>query len=195
DSRVVFLRAKFFVETRPSIVHVLCEHLRGSTNQQAIPNRRTSAEEKWRTIELPARALGIAENNGNLWVCGADELIATSEDGGNTWTAKHSAKNGSLLLTVGFADEQFGYAAGTGGQIFITRDGGTPQSVVLLLVVEALSTGFFSGLALMEGLRSHRSWNWTWLLVLAFASGVGVLETTLVALHNCAAKPRAKIGR
>jgi hypothetical protein len=27
-------------------VHVLCEHFRGSTNQHAIPNRKTSAKEK-----------------------------------------------------------------------------------------------------------------------------------------------------
>jgi photosystem II stability/assembly factor-like uncharacterized protein len=76
-------------------------------------NVAASSASDWRTVELPARALGIAENNGALWVCGADELIATSVDGGNTWTVKHNAKNGSLLLTVGFSDEQFGYAAGT----------------------------------------------------------------------------------
>ena len=46
DSRAAFLRAKFFFETRPGTVHVLCEHFRGSTNQHAIPNRRTSAKEK-----------------------------------------------------------------------------------------------------------------------------------------------------
>ena len=87
-------------------------------------NVAASSASDWRAVELPARALGIAENNGTLWVCGADELIATSVDGGNTWAVKHNAKNGSLLLTVGFANEQFGYAAGTGGQVFITRDGG-----------------------------------------------------------------------
>jgi hypothetical protein len=64
DSRAVFLRAKFFFETRPGTVHALCEHFRGSTNQHAIPNRRTSAKEKeillmwcttiWRTTGLPA---------------------------------------------------------------------------------------------------------------------------------------------
>jgi hypothetical protein len=46
DSRAVFPRAKFFFETRPGTVHVLCKHFRGSTNQHAIPNRRTSAKEK-----------------------------------------------------------------------------------------------------------------------------------------------------
>lgn len=87
-------------------------------------NGATSSASEWRTVELSARALNVAENNGTLWVCGADELIATSADGGNTWTSRHSSKNGSLLLTVGFANEQFGYAAGTGGQLLITRDGG-----------------------------------------------------------------------
>ena len=46
DSRAVFLSAKFFFESRPGTVQVLCEHFRGSTNQYAIPYRRTSAKEK-----------------------------------------------------------------------------------------------------------------------------------------------------
>jgi hypothetical protein len=33
-------------ETRPGTLHVRCEHFRESTNQHAIPNRRTSAKEK-----------------------------------------------------------------------------------------------------------------------------------------------------
>src|SRR5260370_36233598 len=45
DSRAVFLRSKFFFETRPGTVQ-LCEHFRGSTNQHAIPNRKISAKEK-----------------------------------------------------------------------------------------------------------------------------------------------------
>ncbi len=68
-------------------------------------NGATSLASEWRTVELPARALNIAENNGTLWVCGADDLIAASGDGGKTWTAKHSAKSSGVLLTVGFADE------------------------------------------------------------------------------------------
>jgi photosystem II stability/assembly factor-like uncharacterized protein len=68
--------------------------------------------------------LNIAENSGTLWVCGADELIATSDDGGKTWTVKHNLKNGGLLLSIGFANEHFGYAVGTGGVIVVTKDGG-----------------------------------------------------------------------
>jgi hypothetical protein len=87
-------------------------------------NAVPSLASEWRTVELPARPLNIAENRGTLWVCGADEFIAASEDGGKTWTAKHNLKNGVLLLSIGFANEQFGYAVGTGGLIFLTKNGG-----------------------------------------------------------------------
>lgn len=87
-------------------------------------NGAPSLASQWQTVELPARPLNITENNGTFWVCGADELIAASEDGGKTWTANHTAKNGGLLLSIAFANEQFGYAAGTGGAVLITKDGG-----------------------------------------------------------------------
>ncbi len=87
-------------------------------------NAAPALASEWRTIELPAHPLNIAENSGTLWVCGADELIAASDDGGKTWTAKHNLRNGGLLLSIGFANEQFGYAVGTGGVIFVTKDGG-----------------------------------------------------------------------
>jgi hypothetical protein len=87
-------------------------------------NCAPSLASEWRTVELPTRPQNIIENNGILWVCGAEELIAASDDAGKTWTAKHSAKNGGLLLSLGFANGQFGYAAGTGGAVLITKDGG-----------------------------------------------------------------------
>jgi photosystem II stability/assembly factor-like uncharacterized protein len=93
-------------------------------------NVAPSLASEWHTADLPARALNITENHGTLWVCGADELIAASVDGGNTWTAKHVARNGSLLLTIGFANERFGFAAGTAGRMFATRDGGETWSLV-----------------------------------------------------------------
>jgi len=85
--------------------------------------RSVSASE-WRTVDLPARPLNIAENQGAMWVVGADELIATSSDGGKTWRTAHLIKGGSVLLTIGFADSRFGYATGTGGTLLITKDGG-----------------------------------------------------------------------
>ena len=79
---------------------------------------------EWKTVSLSGRPLGITENNGSIWVCGADELIAVSADGGKTWTTKHNLKNGGLLLSLGFADKEFGYAVGAGGTMLTTKDGG-----------------------------------------------------------------------
>ena len=61
----------------------------------------------------------------------------------------------------------------------------TPRSVIMLLLVEALVTGFFLGVSLMEGTSPHKSSGWIFPLVLAFSGAVGVLQTTLIALHNC----------
>lgn len=83
---------------------------------------------EWRGIDLPARPLNIVESSGTLWVCGADGLIVSSSDGGATWISKHLARNGPLLLTIGFASEQFGFAAGTGGEMLLSKDGGTTWS-------------------------------------------------------------------
>ena len=60
-----------------------------------------------------------------------------------------------------------------------------PRSVVVLLVVEALSTGFFLGLALMEGLHSHNSWDLIWPLVWALEAAWECLHAALIVLHNC----------
>jgi hypothetical protein len=84
----------------------------------------SAAASEWRSIELSSRPMNITENNGTLWVCGADELIANSTDGGKTWNVLHSSKNSGILLTIGFANERFGYAAGTSGVVVFTSDGG-----------------------------------------------------------------------
>ena len=69
----------------------------------------------------------------------------------------------------------------------------SPRSTVGLAVFEALITGFFLGATLFQSLRGHDVWTWVWPLVMAFASGVGALQATLVALHNC--PPAAKAHR
>jgi hypothetical protein len=61
----------------------------------------------------------------------------------------------------------------------------SPRSTVLLAVVESIVTGFFLSASLFEFLRGRDVWTWITPLVMAFASGVGALLATLVALHNC----------
>ncbi|MBI3644441.1 MAG: hypothetical protein HY233_00510 [Acidobacteriales bacterium] len=66
----------------------------------------------------------------------------------------------------------------------------SPRSTIVLAVVEAVVAGFFLGAALIEAVRGHDVWVWIWPLVMGFASGVGALQATLVALHTC--PPSAK---
>lgn len=61
----------------------------------------------------------------------------------------------------------------------------SPRSTIILAVVEAVVTGFFFSATLFEGLRRHDIWAWITPLVLGFGSAVGMLQATLVALHNC----------
>lgn len=93
----------------------------------ALASVRLTGANEWKTISLPARPMNIAESNGVLWVCGADELVASSSDGGKTWPVAHSSPVGGVLLTIGFANEKFGYAAGTSG-LLVTKDGGSTWS-------------------------------------------------------------------
>jgi photosystem II stability/assembly factor-like uncharacterized protein len=86
----------------------------------------------WRISDAPFRALNITNSGQMLWICGPDESIAVSSDNGAHWQVKHQTPGGALLLNIDFADAKFGYAAGTGGTILTTVDGGelwTPHSV------------------------------------------------------------------
>ena len=69
----------------------------------------------------------------------------------------------------------------------------SPRGAIMLAVVDAIVTGFFLGAALFEALRGRDVWTWIFSLVMAFSSGVGALQATLVALHNC--PPLAKTGQ
>jgi hypothetical protein len=69
----------------------------------------------------------------------------------------------------------------------------SPRSTILLLVVEAMVTGLLLGAALFEVLRGHDVWEWIFTLALAFSSGVGTLQSTLILLHIC--PPFAKTGQ
>lgn len=59
-----------------------------------------------------------------LWVCGADEMVAKSEDGGQTWQVKHQKVDGEVLLTVGLLGEKTVYASGTNGAMVWSDDSG-----------------------------------------------------------------------
>lgn len=82
------------------------------------------AKSEWQKYEVPFRVLNTTSLGDSMWVCGVDEGIAVSSDGGQHWQTKHQKTGGALLLNVDFANEKFGYAAGTGGIFLTTEDAG-----------------------------------------------------------------------
>jgi hypothetical protein len=67
----------------------------------------------------------------------------------------------------------------------------SPRSTIKFLVMEAVFTGFFLGLSLIEVVRGRNFWTWAWMLAMVFSFGVGTLQATLVALHNCPPSTKA----
>ena len=78
----------------------------------------------WSRINLPFHPVSMASDGSVLWVCGADEMLARSDDGGATWQVKHQKPGADVLLTVGILDDKTVYAAGTNGDMIWSGDGG-----------------------------------------------------------------------
>ena len=90
----------------------------------AVCQERTASE--WHAKDLPFRALNVTSIGSSLWLCGTDESVAVSSDGGEHWLVKHATADGAVLLNIDFANDKFGYAAGTAGVFLTTEDGGRP---------------------------------------------------------------------
>jgi hypothetical protein len=86
--------------------------------------------DSWWSVELPFRAMGLSAAGDSIWVCGADEMIAVSRDGGKSWSVKHRKEDGEILLTIVLVDSKFGYAAGTNGSLLGSSDSGETWTTV-----------------------------------------------------------------
>jgi len=78
----------------------------------------------WQPRNFPFRVLNTTSVGASLWTCGTDESVAVSTDAGEHWQVKHETPDGAVLLNIAFANDKFGYAAGTGGLFLTTEDGG-----------------------------------------------------------------------
>jgi len=66
----------------------------------------------------------ITASHAGFWAVGTNDGIASSPDG-KIWTTRHlTASAGNLLLGIEFPNQDLGYAWGTGGAVWITKDGG-----------------------------------------------------------------------
>jgi photosystem II stability/assembly factor-like uncharacterized protein len=83
-----------------------------------------NASSPWNLVASPFRPMEITAQDKTLWVCGADEMILSSKDGGATWETDHQNRDGETLLDISFVNEKIGFAQGTGGLLLSTEDGG-----------------------------------------------------------------------
>jgi photosystem II stability/assembly factor-like uncharacterized protein len=90
----------------------------------AAARQGAAPTDKWSVVSLPYRPVGIASDGSVLWVCGVDEMLAKSEDGGKTWVIKHVKVGGEVLLSVGLLGEKTVYASGTSGVMLWSDDSG-----------------------------------------------------------------------
>jgi photosystem II stability/assembly factor-like uncharacterized protein len=95
-----------------------------SARHQIQSSRFRGARGGWQPVSLPFRPIDVTSAANTLWVCGVDEMIAKSEDGGQTWQLKHENADGEVLLHITFVGEKIGYAAGTSGLLLWTKDDG-----------------------------------------------------------------------
>lgn len=78
----------------------------------------------WARVTPPFKAANITSVGEVFWVCGENEMIASSSDGGNSWNLQHQNPSGATLREIGFVTEKVGYAAGTKGRLLSTKNGG-----------------------------------------------------------------------
>ncbi len=128
--RVIFSRIELKGPLKRTIVllipsiFLIC-HATAFLDAEAANQATTSG---WQLQKLPFRVLNTTGIKTSLWICGTNETVAVSSDAGEHWQVKHEVTDGAVLLNIGFANEQFGYAAGTGGRFLTTEDGGETWS-------------------------------------------------------------------
>lgn len=83
---------------------------------------------KWGGVALPFRPFKITALKDAMWVCGTNEAIAVSKDGGVTWHMQHQKRDGEILTNIAFANAMFGHASATNGLLLSTSDGGQTWS-------------------------------------------------------------------
>jgi photosystem II stability/assembly factor-like uncharacterized protein len=85
---------------------------------------RAAPPDGWHAVDPGFPVQVLLGHDSAMWAAGSGESIAVSTDAGQHWQRKHQDPKGALLLSLNFVDGKFGYAAGTGGKVLFTQDGG-----------------------------------------------------------------------
>jgi photosystem II stability/assembly factor-like uncharacterized protein len=100
------------------------------------PNRAPALDKRqptvnttqWVGVALPFRPFKITAVKDAMWVCGTNEMIAVSTDGGVSWRMEHQKRDGEILTNIAFVNTMIGHASGTNGLLLSTSDGGQTWS-------------------------------------------------------------------
>lgn len=128
----------------PALLAAVFSSLLWAADAPATPIQAALSPTSWTTVALPAMALGITAHDGVLWVTGANEMLARSDDQGRTWNIVHFKKDGQLLFAIAFAGRD-GWAMGSQGMELHSSDAGAhwtemsnaPGSVIRLSAADA----------------------------------------------------------
>jgi len=136
----------------------------GCAAQTAVPagppnEVTTTVTSTWNKAAIPFKAAGVIAVGDVFWVCGDNEMIASSSDGGKSWDVRHQEASGATLLNISFVTENVGHAAGTKGRLLSTVDGGkTWEAHTAYDDIWAFSfSGAISGIAVIGGDRDDSS--------------------------------------
>jgi len=91
----------------------------------AIGSLSAQEPQGWKAVSPGFSTEALVSHNNAMWAAGSNESIAVSTDSGDHWTKMIESSGGSLFLSLAFVGNKFGYAAGTGGIVAFTQDGGT----------------------------------------------------------------------
>ena len=118
------------------------------------PSAPAAAQKQLTTESLTFEPTAITAVGDTFWICGENETIATSLDGGITWRISHQNPLGGKLLAIQFVSASTGHAGGEGGVILSTEDGGqtwTPQSAGSAPVQTFSFSNAAHGIAILSG--------------------------------------------
>ena len=78
----------------------------------------------WTSVGLPDEPLDVVAHDGQLWVSGANEMIAVSTDAGRDWTVLNENHGGEMLFALVFPAPKDIVAYGSAGVRVESQDGG-----------------------------------------------------------------------
>ena len=84
----------------------------------------TSQAAAFPQTSLPFKARNISAIGDVFWICGDNEGLARSTDGGATWILSHQRENGESLSDVSFVTDKIGQAVSNDGLLLETSDAG-----------------------------------------------------------------------